>query len=305
MNVSRWPAALALALVASTATAHEGHRATKGRLDERIAHDPADREARLERASLARRRGDHAAALRDLAWIAKASPDDPRLWLERGLTRFELDQHASASADLARFVEHGGKNSEAHRARAAIARRSGKLEQAYAELDAAYRLRPTPDAALERGALDEATGRLDRAATDYCSALEALSGAHTVRMALVRVERARKAHDAAIRALDPAIRDDGLAPSLLLLRAELRDEAGDPAGARRDRDMALARAEAAVAARPTSIAKVTHARALAAVGRRDEAIAALDEVVRVAPANREARELLDGLRRRGARGGAR
>jgi tetratricopeptide (TPR) repeat protein len=292
---------VALTVAPGALVAHEGHAVTRHKLDARIAATPTDASALLDRASLARRTGRYADALRDLAALEKLDPSSRALRLERGLVRVAQRDFRRAKGDLDAFVGQGGKHPEAHRGRAAIARAAGQLELARAELDAAYRLRPTPDAALERGAVDEAAGRLDRAALGYREALADLSGAHTIRMALVRVEQARGDRRAALEALEPAIRDDGLAPSLLLLRADLRAGEGDSAAARRDREEALRRATDALARRATVLAATTRARALVALGRVEEAEPELDAIVARSPDQAEAREVLARVRGAGRR----
>jgi len=301
--VSAGIALVVLSLTPGELVAHEGHAVTRHKLDARIAATPTDAVALLDRASLARRTGRYADALRDLAALDTIDPSSRALRLERGLFRLAQRDFRGAKGDLDAFVAQGGKHPEAHRGRAAVARAAGQLELARAELDTAYRLRPTPDAALERGAADEAARRLDRAAAGYREALVELAGAHTIRMALVRVEQARGDRRAALEALEPAIRDDGLAPGLLLLRADLRAAEGDPAAARLDREEALRRATDALARRSTALSATTRARALLALGRVEEAEPELAAIVARSPEHAEAKDLLASVRR--ARGGAR
>jgi tetratricopeptide (TPR) repeat protein len=143
---------------------------------------------------------------------------------------------------------------------------------------------------------------MDRAAAGYAEGLDELGGALVVRLALIRVERARKRYQRALELLSPLFRQAGFDADWLLLRGEIHEEAGQLDRAREDRRQALAKLHAAIAKRPTALRLVARARARLALSDASGAIADLDRALGMAPRLTEARELRLEAERRALEG---
>ena len=262
---------LALLLAASSASAHEGLKAEIQALDAQIAASPGAAPLLVERARLRRLDGDPAGGLVDLAAAGALAPTLRIVSLERGLTELALGKVASAEANLSRFLASGAPSVAALTARAQIREASTRFGLARADYDAAIKLQADPDLYLARGRMDEALGQLDRAAVGYEEGLRALDGAVSIRLALIRVELARKRYDRAIAWIDGVLAASPLQADWLLRRAEAHAAAGRPRLATADREKALAELDATLARRPSESARVSRARALHARGRDAEA----------------------------------
>lgn len=283
----------ALALLWSgAAAAHPGSSRAIAAISAEIERSPSDARLRLERAALHRRAGDLQAAMADLRVVEHVAPEARRLRLERALVRKALGNAAGALSDLDRFLASGPATAAALCARAELLEARGDAARARADYDAAIRLGATPELVLARGRIDESRGDLERAASGYEEGLRLLGGALTVRLALVRVERARSRWGRAAALVSELIEASAARADWLLLRAEIHDQAKQPARARSDRRRALAELDAAIAKRPTALKRLSRAKAYLALGRRAAAIAELERVVEQAPKLTEARALL-------------
>lgn len=287
--------AATVVLLSGTATAHPGVSAEIAALGQKLERTPNDVALRLERASLYRRQGDLEAALADLRVVEHRDPGSRPLLLERALVRKKLGNARGALADLDRFLGSGAPSSDALVARAELREAAGQLELARADYDAAVRRAPTPDTVLARGRLDEKLGKLERAAAGYEAGLARLGGALTVRLALVRVERARGGYARAAALVTELVETSPVKAEWLLLRAEIHAEARQPGRARADRLRALAELDRLLAARPTAARRLSRARVKLALGQEREARSDLDQVLRQAPRLEEARALLAEL----------
>jgi tetratricopeptide (TPR) repeat protein len=290
--------ALALLLASASVEAHEGLKAEIQALDARIAASPGDAELLVERARLRRLDSDPAGSLVDLTRAGVIAPTLRGLILERALTEIALGQSAAAEADLSRFLGAGAPSVAALTARAAIREADRRFALARADYDAAVKLRADPDLYLARGRVDEALGQLDRAALGYEEGLRALSGAVVMRLALIRVEHARRRFDHAIHWIDEAMSTSPLQADWLLLRADEHASAGRSAAASADRLKALAELDTTLARRPSDHARLLRARALVALGRDESAVRDLEAIVARSPGDTEAQTLLTAVRSR-------
>ena len=301
MRKHTWLLLTALATAAARASAHEGTSAEIAALDRKIAASPGDASLLVQRAALLRRQGRPALALADLARADARSPGRRDVLLERGLTLWSAGDPRGAETALDRFLSSGPPAPAALATRGQIREKTRRFEAARADYDAAAHLRPDPEIYLARGRADEAAGKLDRAAQGYEEALSALSGATSVRLALVRVE-ARRGHFTRARALvDEVIAAAPRKADWLLLRADLQTAAGDPAGAAADREAALREIEAAMTRRHSDLTRLARAKALLSLGRAPEALSDLQAVASRSPQLPEARDLLASARARLAR----
>ncbi len=155
--------------------------------------------------------------------------------------------------------------------RARLRQADGRLDAARADLDAAIALGATPDLVLERGRLDQRRGRLDDEAAGYEQGLTALGSAVVIELMLVDVERRRDAPERALARLDTLLASDPHRADWILLRAEILDQLGQAPAATVERLRALTEADAALHRRPTTLHRVTLARAFFALGDRDAA----------------------------------
>ncbi|UQA55491.1 tetratricopeptide repeat protein [Polyangium aurulentum] len=292
-------AALCLfAFAPAPALAHDGPSAEIAVLDVELKNRPNDVDLLLQRAALHRRLGNLASALADLARAESVAPARREIYLERGLIRQEQGDAAGAEADFSRYLDAGPPSALALEGRAQIREASRRFSLARADYDAALKLRGSADLYLARGRMDEAEGKLDRAAAGYEEGLRALSGAVTLRIALVRVEIARKHAERAVELVDEAMASAPLKADWLLLRADAHAAAGRHGAALRDRESALRELDETLARRPNDLARTTRARALLALGRAVEAKKELEGVVARSSRLEEAQKLLAEARRR-------
>jgi tetratricopeptide (TPR) repeat protein len=291
---------IACLLLAGGAAAHEGVHAEIAALDARLKAHPGDVDLLLQRAALYRREGHLSSSIADLAAVARLSPARRELFLERGLTLAAKGESSAAEADLTRFLDAGPPTAAALTGRAKIREAQKRFARARADYDAAIRLRADPELYLARGRMDEAEGRLDRAASGYEEGLRALGGAVAIRLALIRVESARGQHDRAIAQIDEVLASAPLKAEWLLRRADVHAAVGRSKDAERDRLEALRELDATIARRATDLARLTRAKAYLSLSRNAEAMRELEGVALRSPRLSEAQTLLTEARRREA-----
>ena len=112
----------------------------------------------------------------------------------------------------------------------------------------------------------------------YEDGLGKTGGAVSVRLALVRVERARGHADRAIALVDEVLSTAQFKADWLLVRADAYEALGQKREASRDRASALVESTEKLSRKPTDLARLTRARALLALGRRDEALVEIERV---------------------------
>lgn len=291
-----WLLLAALVTTAARASAHQGVSAEIAALDREIAKAPGDASLLVRRAALHRRDGHPSLALADLARAEARSPGRRDVLLERGLALFGAGDRGAAEAALDRFLAGGPPAVAALATRGRIRETTRRFGAAWSDFDAAAHLRADPELYLARGRADEAAGELDRAAEGYEEALAALSGATTVRLALIRVE-SRRGHFSRARALvDEVLAGVPRKADWLLLRADIHAAAGGAASATDDREAALRELDAALARRPSDLTRLSRAKALLSLGKTPEAVSELEAVAARSPALAEATTLLVAAR---------
>lgn len=283
----------ALVTAATSASAHESPTAEIAALDRKIAARPGDVSLLLRRAALFRGERRPALALLDLAVAEAYEPGRRDVALERGLALWTAGDRRGAEAELDRFLASGPPTAAALAARGHLREETGRLAAARADHDAALRLRPDPDGYLARGRADEAAGDLDRAAEGYEEGLLALSGAASIRLALLRVEARRGRFARAEALVDEVLASAPRKADWLLLRADVRATAGRTEEARADREAALRETEDTLLRRPSDLTRLTRAKALLALGRTGEALSDLRAVARSSPGLPGVNELLE------------
>jgi tetratricopeptide (TPR) repeat protein len=267
------------------------------RLSERIARAPSDVDALAERADLLLQedRLDEAAA--DLRLFEALAPTDPRMLLLRGLVAYERGDLGRAETDLEAWTSRTGGALVPCRLLATLYERSDREEEALRMYDAALAFGDDVDAHLAKGRLLEGLGRHVEAAASYEAALAGGAPSAALRARLVDLERRLGRHDRALAHVDAALREARLDTRWLVRRAEILDDAGRSAEARRARVAALAEAERLVAVRRSPAALAARGEALLALGRVDEAERDLVQAVSRAPRYARARSLLAEARR--------
>jgi len=281
---------------ALSAYAHEGANAEIAALATKIQKEPHNAALYVERAVLLRREGLFARALSDLALAQKLAPQNREIILEKGLTLAAKGDTKEAESLLSAFLASGPPSAKAFEARGKIREYAKRFLEARADYAAAVALKKEPDLFLARGRMDESLEHWDEAARGYEEGLRILSGAVVVRLALVRVENKRGHYDRAISLIDEILGNLPVKADWLLLRAEQHEAAGRPAKAREDREEALHEADRRLTTRPTDFVRMARAQALAALGRKKEAILELETVVAHAPRLEEARTLLEKIK---------
>lgn len=284
-----------VSLSAIPAAAHEGVSAEIVALDAKIQKHPKNASLYIERAALYRREGKFVVALDDLATAQKLDPTRREIALERGLTLAAKGDSKEAEASLGVFLASGPPSVKALEARGKIREKAKRFAEARSDYAAAVALKPDPELFLARGRMDEALGHWDAAARGYEEGLRVLSGAIVLRLALVRAEGKRGHYDRAITLIDEVLPTLPVKTEWLLLRAQQHAAAGHAEHARKDREEALREVDARLSRRPTDLARISRAKALLALGRKQEAITELQGVVARSPKLEEARTLLDEI----------
>ncbi|MEM6989616.1 MAG: tetratricopeptide repeat protein [Myxococcota bacterium] len=248
-------AALAVMLWSGLAGAHPGLSKDVDRVTARLKDAPGDVELRVRRADLYLRLGHAHDALADLRVALRKDPKHERALLTRALVRVEQGRSQKALADLDKVLADGEGSSDAWVARARIHADAKRHDAARSDYDAAIARRTNPDFFLERGRVDEAREDWTAAAEGYREGVTATRGAIVLRLALLAAERQRGELEAAVAEADALLDAAPARVDWILLRAELYDETGEAPLATSERLRALALAHAAVALRPTELAR--------------------------------------------------
>lgn len=294
-GVHRAIAILAFACVAALSVevrAHPGPHHDIERLTKLLAREPGRVDLLVDRARAYRFDGQAAHALDDLDRAARLNGDTSVIALERGLALTELGRDSEAEAELTKHLRESNPKASAYAQRAALRERGGRPVEAIRDYTAALALAADVEWYLRRGRLHESQGRLDDAAAGFREGLARCTGAVAIRLELLRLETTQGRFEIATQLIDEAIAQAEIKTDWLLRRAEVHTAAGNAQAAARDRDLALAEADRAVARRPTALRLLGRAKVLMAMGREDKATADLQAAMRKAPALVEAAELL-------------
>lgn len=279
-----------------SAYAHEGVNAEIAALGRKIEKDPRNATLYIERAALLRREALFVRALADLAAAQKIDPNRSEITLEKGLTLAAKGDAKEAETLLSTFLSTGKPSAKAFAARARLREHAQRFAEARTDYARAVALDPSPDLFLARGRMDEKLVHWDEAAQGYEEGMRKLSGAVALRLALIRVENKRGHYDRAIALVDEILPNLPIKSDWLLLRADQHAAAGRPEQARQDRETALHEADQRLTLRPTDFTRLTRARALVALGRKQEATLEVESVVAHAPNLEEARVLLEQIK---------
>lgn len=275
------PIVSAIFFVTGTALAHDPPNEEIEEVTELLLAAPANVELLQTRADLWLREGRPEEAATDLTLARTLRPDDPttsllsaEVWRLRG----RLDE---AEAELDPVVERGSL--EARMARARVREAAGRLGDALVDYQEAMVVRPTIMAALGQGRVLRALGRQGEAADAYARAAAQLGGAVVLVTSRIETLRTLSQHEEALRALQPLLDRAHAKGRWLLLRAEILRDAGRDTEARRANEEALVEAERLFARRHSVAARLERARALLAVGRREEARTELRRIAAASP----------------------
>lgn len=296
----RTPAMVSILLLATGTSvtpllAHPGLHHDIEALSARLEATPDDPRLHLERAVYYRLNGEYDRALADLDLVARTSPAETGLLLERGLTLSALGRDRDALRALDAELKGAPGNARALGERARVHARLGNDKAAIADDGAAIAIEPDLDLYLERGLLQEKAGRLDAAAAGYRDGLARLGGAVLLREGLIRVELRRGNGQAALAAIDEAMAHATVKTGWMLRRSDVLDTLHQPEAARAGREQALREIDGVLQERDSGIHRVSRARVLVALGRSDDAKRELEQVLAKTPNYDEARDLLRGL----------
>jgi tetratricopeptide (TPR) repeat protein len=275
--------------------AHPGLHHDIEALNARLETAPDDPRLHLERAVYYRLNGEYDRALADLDLVARTSPAEQGLLLERGLTLSAAGRDRDALRALDAELKGAAGDARALGERARVNARLGNGKAAIADYGAAIAIAPDLDLYLERGGLQEKAGRLDAAAAGYRDGLARLGGAVLLREGLIRVELRRGDGRAALAAIDEGMAHAAVKTGWMLRRSEVLDTLHQPEAARAGREQALQEIDQVLEQRDSGIHRVSRARVLAALGRKDDARRELEQVLARTPNYDEARDLLRGL----------
>jgi len=265
------------------------------RISGKLRNDPDRVDLLVRRGQLFRRDGHPLASMADLNRAGRLAPDRWDIVFERAMTMVSLGRDEQADWELTRCLKMHPSLAIGYAERGKIKARSGRKAAAVADLNEAIGIKPSVDWVLLRGRLQEEAGQLDAAAMEYRDAMQRLNEPVLIRLALVRVEVARKHFEAALAWIDPALEGASIKTEWYLRRGDVLTAAGRLAEARGDLDRALKAANDALLRRETAIHLVNRAKVLSAMGQRDGAIADLRRAEAAAPHYLPARGLLNEL----------
>jgi tetratricopeptide (TPR) repeat protein len=271
MSVSSWPwgrlataglgAGLTLWLLGgSPAAAHPEILAEIEGVTRRIEADPASAELYLKRGELYRIDGDWTAAAADYERARQLDPQLHPVEFCTGKMRLEAGDARAALAHLNRFLAVRGDDAEglALRGRVHVALGEGlaaatdfgrAIERRVAENEA-----PPPELyiARSRALLQAGAGHADEALSGLAQGLELLARPITLEQEALDVELGAGRTDAALARVERLLATSTLRPEpWLVRRAEILEQAGRPADARRAWRTALDALEAQPALRRT------------------------------------------------------
>lgn len=270
-------AVLSAAFVACGGGAEQRPSATAldARLDEPESHTPAASAlVKQGEAKIAQNDAAGGKALFDQALAA--DPNDARAALDLGIASEMLGDAAGAESAYRRALAAQSDFAEAQNNLGVLLRDRGQLDEAIGLLKRAAASAPNSAAAHQNLALAyEDQGQLPEAAREYARALEIEPKAAMTRanygLLLLKQQRGDAARRELTRSLDDA---QGDRPALLAIGNGLR-RAGDTAGALRAMEAAVA-----TGGEPTPALLSELALAQRTGGKRDEAIATLEKVLR-------------------------
>lgn len=289
-----------IALLVALVVAHPGYAKDIQKATAALESRPHDPELLLARATLLRRDGRLADALRDLDHAEGVAPNRPEIWLERGLTWFDMGRLDRAEIEMTRYLDQGLTSVDGLWARARIRAARGDVDGAVRDYDLALEGGAHVDLHLQRAELLVANERLD----DAVAGLE--TGVTQTRSAVLRkllcdLEIQRGNPQRAVTLASDALRSARVRTTWLLVRGRAREAAGDKAGAATDRAEALEEARSLVARKPSGAANRRLARVFVALGRYSDATPLLKKLLQSQPEDPElqalAREARQGARR--------
>lgn len=272
-------------------------------VSDRLARTPGAAALLLRRADLLRRLGRFDAALGDLDVAEATGADRGPVDLGRAFTFADAGDGARAVRLLEgslSLMDPGAQRS-AYALLATLHERFDRIDDAVLAYDRALELRPDVQLYLSRGRLLTGVGRGAAAIEGLEEGVLALGGPAVLRRELITLYLAGHRPEPAIDHAAVLVASARAKSPWLLLRAEAYEQAGDHRRATVDREAALVDAERVLLRRASATALLARAQALHALGRDGEARSDLQQVVRRAPRNRQARALLHALGEGGAR----
>ncbi len=275
--------------------AHPGAHDEARELSDALAKEPDRIDLRLRRGECYRQEGRLADSLADFDRVRQLAGESRVVSLERGLTLSAMRRDEEAEAELTDYLSTANPRAIAYAERAQVRRRHHRIAEAIDDYASAIALRPNVEWYVTRGRLQESLGKLEDAAKGYRDGLSRCDGAVAIRLELIRLESSRNHFDDAIALIDGILSQADVKTDWYLRRAEINAAAGRPDDAGRDRALAWAEADRAVARRPTATRLIARAKVAIALDRRDRAAADLKAALRKGPAQAEAMALLKSI----------
>ena len=287
-------ACLAVGL-SGTALAHPGVDVDIERVTIELANEPRRLDLWVRRGRLSRSAEHYPEALSDLDHARTLDPENLEVALVRGLVLSGMGRYGEARAEIDRVIEAGSASPVPFVESARIHERAGNGQQALDHYTAAIERSHDVEVYVERGRLQESMSRLDEAAAGYRDGLERLSGAVVLRLALLRVETARKQYEAALELIDEELARAQVKTDWYLRRGEVLAAAGRSDEASEAHGQALAEANRVLAVQSTSIRLLSRARVYLALGNLPAARKDVLQVLQRSPRYSEARTVLTEL----------
>lgn len=258
-----------------------------------LHHDEIVQRRELSRAAeSAAGRGDWAQAQVLLDRLAVVAPAAPEAHVQRGWALAEQGRNADAEAAYRRALELDAQYPAALVGLGKIETRSGRLQEALGHLDAAIELDPRRgEAHLARAQTLEAFGRGEEALAAYFRAIEFDPSNNEALIGVARLQIDAGHPEQALARIERSLEIDGKRAETWHQRGRARLALGDAAGAIGDLRLA------AQGSQPDSRVFYDLALAYERVNLVQDARAAAEQAVRLAPQHVAAGQLLERLRR--------
>ncbi|GEM_PF-2571532 len=268
-------AALLLLVLFQAALAHNPGSTEIEALTNLLKERPDDVDLLLRRGKLFLFYGDLPDALQDLDHVLEVQPECGQALIQRANIFYLKEEWEKALADLSRVFSLGEGDVETLALKGKVLMKLGRFDQAVNDLDRALEKKEYDIWLADRAAAHEGAGDLEAAEADLARLVE-ITGGLSGCEALYRLRMRGGDPAGAAEAMDAALRSDDQVPLYHLLRAEARSAAGLP-GAGEDFRAALQWLRAIPDPDLWSAGDhVTATRALAGLGRADEALEEID-----------------------------
>ena len=219
--------AVSLAMLSSSAQAHEGLHEQIVAITVKIKRDPKNASLYLQRGELHRLHRDWTRAAADYDRAARLEPELKVIDFVRGRMFFESGRLQRARLTLDRFLAQQPSHFEGLVTRARVLARLGATDDAIRDFTQALEVSPDPELYLERAQVTARDAkRIDEALNGLDEGIKRLGPLATLQLAAIDLELRRHNYDAALARLDLVTSQSERKETWLVRRGEILALAG-------------------------------------------------------------------------------